>query len=406
MDLTTTPSRRRVLFALLYLAEGAPIGFLWWALPTLLRQAGTDIERISTLLFVLGLPWTLKVLGAPFVDVARSVGVSLRAIIAAAQVAMASTLALAARNAGLEDLDALQLLLVLHACAAALQDVAIDALCISVTPPAERGQVNGWMQFGYQIGRGAFGGSVLLWAVPFGPAVPWWGLVAVLLAVLVVVLACVPRHAGRARSARPFAELSGSLAAVLRLPVTWRALVFALVAAAGFEAVGAFAGPFLVDRGFDSETIGSWYELPKVAAYVLGGLSGGFIASRWGARAATLRFQVAFAVAVLLVAALDALGIGTRWPIVAALVGMYLAVGAFTVSSYALLMDLTAPRLAATQFSAYMGATNACESWSVLAIGGLVPAVGYATGFAVMAIVSLLALVLVPREPVSPVAAA
>jgi len=403
MDLTSTPARRRALFALLYLAEGAPIGFLWWALPTLLRQEGADVGRIAALLFVVSLPWTFKVVGAPLVDLARSAGVPLKVIITVAQLAMAGTLAAAARDGALHDLDALRTLLLLHACAAALQDVAIDTLCISVTPPAERGRVNGWMQLGYQAGRAAFGGSVLLWAMAWGPATPWWGLVVVLLAVVVVVLVCVPWHAGGVRSAVPFGELFGSLRAVARLRTTWRALLFALVAAAGFEATGALAGPFLVDRGFDPATIGG-YELCKVAALALGGLLGGRLADRWGAGRATVRFQAGFAVLVLVVAGLDFIGLGGRWPILVALVALYFAIGLFTVSSYALLMDLTTPRLAATQFSAYMGATNACESWSVLAIGGLAPALGYAAGFAIMAVVSLLALPLVPRLAPRPVA--
>ena len=62
-------------------------------------------------------------------------------------------------------------------------------------------------------------------------------------------------------------------------------------------------------------------------------------------------------------------------------------------------MDLTTPRLAATQFSAYMGATNGCESWSVLALGRLQPEVGYAGGFLLLALVSLGAVALVPRGP-------
>jgi hypothetical protein len=310
---------------------------------------------------------------------------------------MAGTLAAAARGGGLQDLDAMQTLLILHACAAAMQDVAIDTLCMSVTPPAERGRVNGWMQLGYQVGRAAFGGGVLLWAVAWGPAAPWWGLVGVLLAVLVVVVVCVPGRAGGVRAGQPLAGMFAALRAVARLRATWRGLLFAFVAAAGFEATGALAGPFLVDRGFDLGTIARGYELPKVVALALGGLLGGRLADRWGAGAATVRFQAGFAALVLLVAGLDAAGLGAHWPIMVALVALYFAIGLFTVSSYALLMLLTTPRLAATQFSAYMGATNACESWSVRVIGELAPSLGYAAGFALMAVVSLLALPLVPR---------
>jgi len=65
---------------------------------------------------------------------------------------------------------------------------------------------------------------------------------------------------------------------------------------------------------------------------------------------------------------------------------LYVAIGLFTASSYALFMDLTDPRLGATQFSAYMGATNACESWSAVLGGRLIASSGYPAAFAVMAL--------------------
>ena len=33
------------LFTLLYFSEGAPIGFIWWALPSMLRTRGLEIGR-------------------------------------------------------------------------------------------------------------------------------------------------------------------------------------------------------------------------------------------------------------------------------------------------------------------------------------------------------------------------
>ena len=50
-------------FAALYLSEGAPIGFLWFA--------GVSVGSITALTSLLVLPWTLKFLWAPLVDVLR-----------------------------------------------------------------------------------------------------------------------------------------------------------------------------------------------------------------------------------------------------------------------------------------------------------------------------------------------
>jgi len=93
--------------------------------------------------------------------------------------------------------------------------------------------------------------------------------------------------------------------------------------------------------------------------------------------------------------ALADLGLGTAlpdWLPLALLTGMYFFVGAFTASSYALFMDLTDPALGATQFSAYMAATNGCESWAAWTGGRVTARLGYAPAFLGLTLVSLASL--------------
>jgi hypothetical protein len=74
------------------------------------------------------------------------------------------------------------------------------------------------------------------------------------------------------------------------------------------------------------------------------------------------------------------------------LAGSAFGIGLFTAASYALFMDLTDPAIGASQFSAFMGSTNGCESWSVYAIGQIIVAYGYATGMLTMSAVSVAAI--------------
>jgi MFS family permease len=384
--------RHRLLFAALYLAEGAPIGFLWWALPTRLRAAGMPVDRVAMLTAALALPWAFKFLWAPLVDALRGPGRGLRAWVVGAQCAMIVTLApLAVLGAGL-GFRWLVVCLIAHAVSAATQDVAVDALCIATTPPAERGAVNGWMQAGMLVGRAAFGGGALVVATRLGDRAVVTLLIAVLAAVLVLVVIAVPAGAAAA-AARPGA-LGAALRDVARRPVAWAGLLFAGVAGAGYEAVGAVAGPYLVDRGLDEAQVGAFFGGPAIVCMIAGALAGGAAADRLGHRPTVAASQALSALAVLGVAAVDVAGGGAGGTVVA-LAALYLAIGLFTASSYALLMDLTEPRLAATQFSAYMGATNGCEAWAGLAVGRLVPSFGYPAAFAALAAVSFVALPLV-----------
>ena len=88
MNFFDTPTRRKILFASLYLSEGAPIGFIWLALPTRLRAHDVPVEQITWLAAVLVLPWTFKFTWAPLVDLLRSRHWTLRHWIVAAQTVM------------------------------------------------------------------------------------------------------------------------------------------------------------------------------------------------------------------------------------------------------------------------------------------------------------------------------
>jgi len=301
----------------------------------------------------------------------------------------------------LPELALLTPLLLAHAVAAATQDVAIDALAIQETPPAERGSVNGWMQAGMLLARAAFGGGFLLVRDRLGDR----GGVA-LLAGTVAAGALALLAVGRVESAAPgrsrgWKRFGRTLQGALALRSTWLALVFAATAGAGFEAVGGFAGRLLRARGLALGELG-WQFAAQAGLLALGALAGGRLADRAGRRRATALSGLLLAGFVFAFAA----AAGFRAAPTVLLVALeltYLGIGLFTASSYALFMDLTDPRLGSTQFSATMGATNLCESWSVWAAGGLIVAHGHGLAFGLLGLVSLAALLLVPLlRPASP----
>lgn len=402
VDLTATPSRRRFLFAALYLCEGGPIGFIWWALPTRLREAGVPIETITALTSVVVLPWLLKFFWAPAVDVARSRRWGHRHWIMSCQLVMGLTLLPVAFLDYRADLSLLYVLLPVHAAAAATQDVAIDAWAIRITPGNERGRLTAAMQMGMLMGRWLFGAGVLLAGEGFGDTFVIAALVGVVwVTALLVFVSRDP--APREASAERWRAFVSSLTRVFAARNTWLGLGLAGLGGAGFEAVGAVMGPFLIDRGFSSTTVGHVYT-GSVVTMLAGAVAGGWAADRFGRRGSTAAFLVFLAAVIVVLAGFDAAlpTEASRAPVVASLLAVYLGIGLFTAASYALFMDLTDPRLAGTQFSAYMGGTNACESWSALAAGRLVAASGYAIAFAAMAGLSLLALPLLALTSLQP----
>lgn len=389
MTLLDRPGGRAALFTLLYASEGAPIGFIWWALPTLLRAEGVPVGEITGLTAVLVLPWATKFLWAPLVDV----GGQRRRWILGAQLLMGLWLLPLLWLDPVADLGWWRVLLLLHGFCAATQDVAIDALAIATVPPDERGRVNGYMQAGMLAGRSLFGGGLLLAAATLGTR----GMIVALIAAIwsTLVLVALVREPAVARARATGREFGAVLRAALGRRTTWLGLAFALTGAAGFEAAGALAGPYLVDRGVAAETIGWFFGVGVVTAMVVGGLAGGRWADRFGAGRVIAAAVLGFSASLFLLAALDRWadpGTGGRLLLLGA---MYVGVGVFTASSYALFMNLTDPRLGGTQFSAFMAATNGCESWSAVAGGRLAAGPGYPAAFAALSLVSLAALALV-----------
>lgn len=392
MNFLNHPRGRIALFTALYLSEGGPIGFIWWALPTVLRTAGIELAQITALTATLVLPWMLKFLWAPLVDALRTPRWGYRAWIISAQLAMGLTLLPLIWLDPLRHFSWWGGLLFLHAFCAATQDVAIDALAINLVPESDRGLLNGCMQSGMLVGRSVFGGGAIL-------AISIWGkewvigtLIACIWLTTLALLGAKEPDENLGFKKR-INEFKIHLSTAFRRRTTWLGLAFGLTAAAGFEATGQLAGPFLIDRGVSDKTIGIFFGVAVVGVTLAGGLVGGKLSDRWGRIRSVALFLVGFVLMIVGLAASDFL-LATPSPAILMgwLVAMYFFIGLFTASSYALFMDLTDSKLGGTQFSAFMSSTNGCESWSAAAGGRIAASGGYASAFLIMSLLSLLSL--------------
>lgn len=394
MNLLATPRGRKFLFGALYLSEGAPIGYIWWALPTKLRSVDVPVEQIASLTALLVLPWALKFLWAPLVDVLRTPRWSLRSWILAMQILMGVSILPLLHLDFHADLHILALVLVIHAVAAATQDVSIDALCITSSALHERGALNGWMQVGMLTGRSLLGGGALVMEEIFGER----SVILILIGTVwssMILLALFTSDSVHSepplkQSVRQFTQ---TLREVLAQRATWVGFAFALIGGTAYEAVGSVAGPFLIDRDLNKEEVGYFFAIPSIVSMIAGSLIGGYLSDRFERRKSVMIFIAFLAGVILLLAAADLWGNQESATLIVALLSlMYFGIGLFTASSYGLFMDLTNPKLGATQFSAFMGGTNLCESWSAFAVGKLIVASSYGVAFGTMAVVSLIAI--------------
>ncbi len=402
MDFLATPGRRKVLFGLLYFSEGAPIGFIWLGMPTRLRAAEVPLDKIAWLMAALILPWTFKFLWAPLIDLLRKPGWGFKQWIMTSQGLMAAALLPLLWLDIPTQFSAVAVWLLLHAFAAATQDISIDALCIQESAPSERGALNGWMQCGVLVGRAVMGGGSLVLEHWIGfPAVVLVLVGLVLFSAVLLVFAretpwasvdLASEQGGQSSFGRRLGSMLRDLLDAARTGGVWLGLLCALLAPAAFKSLEAVIGPFLIDRGYSEFQVGQFTSTAMIAAMIAGSLIAGRLASRVSASRFVVQTLALNLLAIASLAVADLLmGEVAGWHLFAILTLVSVSIGLFTVALYQWLMNLTSRALAATQFTAFMAATNACEAWSTALLGSLQVQFGYSLALFALCAVSGLA---------------
>jgi MFS family permease len=282
----------------------------------------------------------------------------------------------------------------LHTLAAATQDVSIDALCIAEVEPEERSVLNGWMQAGMLIGRSLFGGGAILFLQYFEMKTILGALIGLIWGTTIILFFSEQQSSIGTASINDRRKIFWDvLKHALSSRAAWLGMLFAVIGGTAYESVGAVAGPFFVDNGFSKDQIGTFFSIFSIAAMLLGALIGGYGGKRYGIKRSV---AVSLSFIIIMVFTLASYHIPHQSPgdpiYFIIMTAVYLGIGMFTASSYALFMNITDARLGATQFSTYMGGTNICESWSGYTAGILIAAAGYSAAFYSMGIVSLISL--------------
>ncbi len=419
-DPLATRNSRLLSFFLLYVSEGLPSGFTATAVATQLRRQGVSTEDIGTYVAALWLPWAFKWAAGPIVDTfaPRAFGPR-RFWIVLTQALMAGTLLAALPLDFATQLAAFTAFLVVHNVVAAPQDVAIDALACNVLPVEERGVANGFMFGGFAVGQGLGGGGVLLLASVMPFRATWVVVAAAILAIGALV-------SWRIREAIPPPPPPGTprglRAAGRRMADfvrdAWRAftgsrgarlgVVLALLPM-GATALGlALQSTLAVDLGLSDAQVGTL----GLAGSLIGAVCcviGGWISDRFGRLRSVFTFIVLMSIpTAALGLALAANGIGAPGSAPAgvppaAVAAFWTCVILFQVANglmygagTAVYMDITTPRVAATQFTAYMALCNLAYAASAKWQGYAAERLGYPLTLGLDAAVGLVCLLVLP----------
>lgn len=413
-----------VTFFALYLTEGIPLGFTATAIATQMRRQGLGPAEIGAFVGSLYLPWAFKWMMGPFVDVLSSDRFGRRrAWIIAMQGMLVLTLMAALPVNFTTEVKLFTFIIFLHNCFAATQDVAIDALACSVLSEKERGLANGMMFGGAYLGQ-AIGGSGVLFLIPHtGLPASFFFVSAVILSVTVFIALPLQEPNGPPRERSPghplavagrqigqfgretFRAFTGSRAA-------WLAVVFAILPSGAYALNLALQSNLAVELGLKDAEIAR-LNLTTTVLTAVCCIAGGWLSDRFGRRKMLGLFIAGTVLPGLALAWIMQkhgwiLPVATDQParpipataLVTAFWAACLAFAVFHGLMYgtrtALMMDITTPAVAATQFTAYMAIFNFVISYSATWQGFASVHWGYPITLAVDSLSGLLCLALLP----------
>jgi MFS transporter, PAT family, beta-lactamase induction signal transducer AmpG len=403
-DLLASRRGRLAAFFLMYITEGIPLGFAAVTIATQMRRQGLSAAAIGAFTAAIYLPWAFKWAVGPIVDVFSSDRFGRRRIwIIATQLGMVASL-FVMQSVGLSaGIATLTTLIIIHNIFAATQDVAIDALAVSTLHEDERGMAGGLTFAGAYLGQ-IVGGACALFLVKYiGFSNTYFFVAGAILCVTIFVVLPlrepVTQRVAAAGSGltRMGAELGLFVRQVWGAFTESRAsmvgLAFALLPAGAMALGLALAQTLAVDLGFDDDQVASlslWTTICQSAGCIIGG----WLSDRLGRRRALAWFILAMT-PVTLWLAWTLWHVGWIHPVDpahrAGVVVPALAVTVFWISSLiyclangmmygaraALYMDVSDPRVAATQFTAYMALLNLGIAYSARWQGWAVDRYGY-----------------------------
>ncbi|MBI2455400.1 MAG: MFS transporter [candidate division NC10 bacterium] len=390
-----TTRKKLYWVAVLYFVEGFPFGILNDALPVFFRFHGIRLADIG-LLSLVGLPWTLKFLWAPAVDLW---GRRRTWVVGCQLLLTLGLLALPVLDPSRMSGVVWATLFALAVCSAT-QDIAIDAYTIELLDEAEMGPANGIRVTAYRVALICAGGLFVALAGLIGwPSA--FGIAAIMMA-LCCLLSCRMPHAAPqpVAGAAPGASALGRgvwtpLEQFFGHPGFFTVMLFILTFKLGDMSLGPMVRPFWVDRHFTPLEIGAVPGTLGVVATILGALLGGSLTARWGIFRALLVLGAAQAASNLVYALAAALPPSTPLMYAASIVESFCG-GLGTAPFLAFLMSICDKAHAATQYallSALFGLTRVVAGTFS---GWVTEGVGYAAYFSLTFVLAWPALLLLP----------
>jgi PAT family beta-lactamase induction signal transducer AmpG len=382
------------VIALVYVIEGYPMAIFRDVWPVYFRHQGVALSThqgvaLSTIGAISGLyvAWSLKVLWSPLID---RFGERRQWIAGALGTMGIALLLLAGRD---PDPDALLWAILGAFCfASATQDIAIDAYTIGIVERGEEGPANGVRITAYRIALLVGGGGLVFLPDRIGWPATWFVAAGLFGAMAAGLLLC-PRVAVPLEARR---ETIAPMRRWLGRPGVLFVLLFVLFYRIGDLAIAPMLKPFWVDRQLSLDEIAFVSSILGGIATMVGAVLGGVIVSRLGIGRALVVVGVLALASNLGYALAAAFPTSGRPGVYAASLVESFCGGLAAAGFMSYLMRICEKEHAAVQYAALTSLYALPGTFAGAVSGVAVEQMGYASFFALTALLALPAFAFLP----------
>lgn len=407
---------RVLIVMLLGFSSGLPLALSGSTLQIWMKESGIDLRAIG--LFVLvGTPYTLKFLWAPLVDalhiplLTRRFG-RRRGWLVFSQILLIAAILLLASTDPVKAPWFVALGAVLVAATSATQDIVVDAFRVESLPESEQAAGMAGYVAAYRIGMlvstagalflvSAFEGTGLIRSAAWT-----WGYVTmaalVLIGTITALAATEPETSAQAEATtaaqtaltRVIHAAVGAFSEFLSRKDAMAALAFIVL----FKFTDAFSGtmtaPFVIDLGFTRNDYAAIVKGVGLAATLIGGFAGGFVARRYSLAASLWIGGILQALANLSFSWLAIVGVN-QWALAVAITAENFTSAIGTVIFVAYLSALCRnPLHTATQYALLTAFAAVGRTYLSASAGFVAEATGWPLFFAICVLVAVPSLIL------------
>ena len=377
---------RYVMFGLLYFTQGTILSYFTALNALYLLRYGVDMTRIGIMGTIALIPFVIKVFLGMLSDKVNLFGLGNRKpyIVIGLIVQIICLLVVPLIDPG-ANFWLYVIIAFLLQMGMALYDTCTDGLALDTTPVSEKGTIQGFMVGGRAVGVIVTASLVGLLAENVS-----WNAVFWCLAILTLPPFFFLRSVKEPSKAQKRTFDWKAFSAFKQTPVIGLAIigfVFFLI----IIGVNQIVNPYLQENFSISLSTAGFFTTVWGVGVVLGSVAGGWFITKLGNLKAVLTSMVIAFLAIISLAAINQLSIA--WFLVALFGICY---GTYQTVYFALAMEYTDPRIAATMFSILMAITNIGQGVGLGLTGFFADSLGYKTTFIIMAALNFIVLPFLP----------